>query len=37
VAESRRKPFAFKEVRVELNALVEPCRTALRDHAEEND
>jgi hypothetical protein len=29
--------FAFKEVRVELNALVEPCRTALRDRAEEND
>jgi hypothetical protein len=28
---------ASEEVRGELNALVEQCRTALRDRAEEND
>ena len=29
--------LAGDEVGVELRALVEQCRTALRDHAEEND
>jgi hypothetical protein len=28
---------ASEEVRAEFKALVEQCRTALRDHAEEND
>jgi hypothetical protein len=28
---------ASEEVRTEFKALVEQCRTALRDHAEEND
>ncbi len=31
------KDAASEEVQHELNALVEQCRTALRDHAEEND
>jgi len=31
------KDAASEEMRTELNTLVEQCRTALRDHAEEND
>jgi hypothetical protein len=31
------KDAASEEVQAELNALVEQCRTALRDRAEEND
>ena len=31
------KDDASKEIRSELNTLVEQCRTALRDRAEEND
>jgi hypothetical protein len=31
------KDAASEEVRAELSALVEQCRTALRDRAEEND
>jgi len=31
------KDAASEEVHAELKALVEQCRTALRDHADEND